>query len=119
MSVATPSIPASTVAVVNSTGQYVDVNIVGGTMTNVSVNGVTVGAGAGNYALPPGGSITMTYTVVPTSWAWTAPLATIYNPGYSTYNTGAEAAGYSPVTSLPYAAHALAGLTGWGVGVSN
>ena len=54
MAVATPAIPASTVPVVNNTGQWVNCAIVGGTMTNVSINGVTAGAGAGNYALPPG-----------------------------------------------------------------
>jgi hypothetical protein len=118
MSVTTPSVPASTVGVVNSTGQYVDVAITGGTMTNVSVNGVTVGAGAGNYSVPPGGTITMTYTVAPT-WAWTNPIASSYTPGYSAYNTQAEGAGYNPVTVLPYPAHATGGLTGLAAGVSN
>lgn len=118
MAVTTPSVPASTVAVTNNTGQYVSVNIAGGTMTNVSVNGSTVGTGAGNYALAPGAYITMTYTVAPT-WTWTAPLATSYNPGYSAENTGAEGAGYNPITAMPYAAHAVASFTGLGVGVSN
>lgn len=118
MSVPTPAVPASTVGVVNQTGQYVSVAITGGTMTNVSVNGVTVGAGAGNYALPPGGTITMTYTVAPT-WAWTNPPATSYSPGYSASNGFAEGAGYNPDTLLPYAQHATGGFTGFATGVSN
>jgi hypothetical protein len=119
MAVATPSIPASTVAVLNTTGQYVNVNIVGGTMTNVSVNGVTVGAGAGNYALPPGGSISMTYSVVPTSWTWTSAQPTSYTPGYSGNNPGAEGPGYNPLTAMPYAQHAVASFPNLGTGVSN
>jgi hypothetical protein len=118
MAVPTPAVPASTVAQVNATGQYVDVAITGGTMTNVSVNGVTVGAGAGNYSIPPGGFITMTYTVAPT-WAWTNTPATSYSPGYSASNTLAEGAGYNPLTIGPYPAHATGGFTGWGAGVSN
>jgi hypothetical protein len=118
MAVATPAMPASTVAVTNNTGQYVAVAITGGTLTFVYVNGVQAGTTAGNYALPPGATISITYSVAPT-WAWTAPIATSYPPGYAAYNPGAEGAGYSPITSLPYAAHALSGFTGWGVGVSN
>jgi hypothetical protein len=119
MAVSTPAVPASTVLIYNTTGQYVACNITGGTMTNVSVNGVTVGAGAGNYQLPPGASLSMTYTVAPTSMTWTAPPAVSYTPGYSAENTGAEGAGYSPITSMPYAAHAVSGVTGFAVGVSN
>lgn len=118
MTVATPAVPASTTPVVNATGQYVSVAITGGTMTNVSVNGVTVGAGAGNYSVPPGGTISMTYSVAPT-WAWTNPLASSYSPGYSSYNTQAEGAGYNPDTLLPYAQHATGGFTGFATGVSN
>jgi hypothetical protein len=118
MAVSTPAVPATTVPVLNATGQYVDVAVIGGTMTNVSVNGVTVGAGAGNYSVPPGGSIAMTFTVAPT-WAWTAPIATSYTPGYSAYNTQAELAGYSPYTSLVYPVHAGSGQAGFGAGVSN
>ena len=72
--VATPSVPASTVAQVNSTGVDVSVVITGGTMTNVSVNGSTVGAGAGTYVVPAGGTITMTYSVAPT-WVWSGRMS--------------------------------------------
>lgn len=118
MAVTTPAVPASTVAVTNPTGQFVSVAIVGGTMTNVSVNGVTVGAGAGNYMVPPGGTITMTYTVAPT-WTWNNYLDMSQTPGYYAMNTGAEAAGWNPYTALPYPQHATLGQPNLGSGVSN
>jgi hypothetical protein len=118
MAVTTPAVPASTVAVTNTSGQNVSVAITGGTMTNVSVNGATMGAGAGNYSLPPGGQIAMTYTVAPT-WAWTDPEDEGYSPGYSTENTGAEQGTYSQVGEMPMAPHSTGGFTGFGVGVSN
>lgn len=115
MAVSTPSVPGSTVAVVNNSGQAVVVTITGGTMTNVSVNSTTVGAGAGTYGLPSGGSIQMTYTVAPT-WAWAAAAPAIgYTPGYAVENTAA----YNPYSGMEYAAHPTGGFTGFAVGVSN
>lgn len=114
MAVPTPAVPASTVAQPNQTGQYVDVAIVGGTMTNVSVNGTTVGAGAGNYVIPPGGSITMTYTVAPT-WTWANPLDEGYTPAYSAENLNLVNQG----RDLPWPAHAEGGEAGLGEAVSN
>jgi hypothetical protein len=65
--------------------------------------------------LPPSGAaIQLVYSVAPT-WAWTAPLAIGYTPGYSGMN---QAQG-SQITQLPWAAHAVVGLTGLGVGVDN
>lgn len=74
--VSTPAVPATTVLQYNTTGQGVVVTITGGTMTNVSVNGATVGAGAGTYYVPPGGNISMTYSVAPT-WAWAGVGSTL------------------------------------------
>lgn len=65
----TPSIPASLTPVTNTSPLPATVVISGGTMTNVTVNGVTVGAGAGTYTVPAAGTIVMTYTVAPT-WTW-------------------------------------------------
>ena len=67
---ATPAVPASTVNQQNTNAFPVLVTLTGGTMTNVSVNGQTVGTGApGPYLVPSGGVIAMTYTVAPT-WVW-------------------------------------------------
>jgi hypothetical protein len=68
-SLTTPAVPASATPVTNTSGYPVQVVITGGTMTNVSVNGATVGAGAGTYPVLPGQTISMTYTVAPT-WSW-------------------------------------------------
>ena len=119
MAVATPAVPASTVSQVNNTGQYVDVAVTGGTMTNVSVSNqagslTTVGTGAGNYGVPPGCSIVMTYSVAPT-WAWTDPLATGYTPTYSAENLAL----INEIGQLPYPAHAEGGESGLGEAVSN
>jgi hypothetical protein len=118
MAVSTPAVPASTTPVTNTTGQQVSVAITGGTMTNVSVNGSTVGAGAGNYQLPPGGTISMTYTVAPT-WTWTDPEDMQESGGYAQENTGAEQGTYSPETEMPLNPHGVGGFTGFGTGVSN
>lgn len=71
---ATPAVPASLTPVTNTSPLPATVVISGGTMSNVSVNGVTAGAGAGTYTVPAGGTIVMTYTVAPT-WAWTLQTA--------------------------------------------
>lgn len=70
VTVGTPAIPASTVAQQNTSANPVQVVIAGGTVTAVTVNGVTVGGGDGTYVVPPYGSIAITYSVVPTSWTW-------------------------------------------------
>lgn len=114
MSVTTPAVPASGTAVVNKTGQFVSVVITGGTMTNVSVNGATVGAGAGDYQLPPAGSITMTYSVAPT-WAWSNPIDLAPTPGQTEWNENTD----STVSELPYATHATLAQPGLAAGVSN
>lgn len=71
-----PAIPSSTVALVNQTGADCMVYIVGGTVTVISItppggSASQVGV-ATPYAvlLPSGFAITLTYSVIPTSWVW-------------------------------------------------
>jgi hypothetical protein len=71
---ATPSIPSSTTPVTNTSPLPATVVITGGTMTNVSVGGVTVGTGAGTYTVPSGVAISMTYSAAPT-WTWSLATA--------------------------------------------
>lgn len=66
----TPAVPASTTPVTNTSPIAASVVISGGTLTNVSVNGATVGTGDGTYVVPAGGTIAITYSVAPT-WTWT------------------------------------------------
>jgi hypothetical protein len=42
----------------------------GATITNVSVNGITVGTAAGTYTVPAFGAISVTYTVATPTWVW-------------------------------------------------
>lgn len=71
--VATPAIPASTVAASNLNPFPVAVALTAGTVTVVSVNGATQFTATGTTAVvPAGGTIALTYSVVPTSWLWTA-----------------------------------------------
>jgi hypothetical protein len=67
--VATPAVPASTVAQENDAPYPVLVIVSGGTVTAVTVNGQQVGTGDGSYEVPAGQAIAITYTVAPT-WAW-------------------------------------------------
>jgi uncharacterized protein (DUF983 family) len=70
--VASPAVPATTVAAVNTTGTVVAVTITGGTLTFVYVNGAQAGTTAGTYLVPVSGSISITYSAAPT-WAWALP----------------------------------------------
>jgi hypothetical protein len=67
----TPSFPATTVPVTNTSPMPVSVVISGGTISNVSVNGVTAGTGDGTYVVPPGGTISVTFTSTAPTWTWT------------------------------------------------
>lgn len=121
----TPAVPASTTAVANSTGQDISVILLGGTTTHITVNGSDrATTSPANVMVPNGQSIAVTYSVAPV-WAWLNFLnldaLDSLGTSYSTSNTvpATGASGYSPINSLPYAAHAEGGLSGLAVGVSN
>ena len=65
-----PAIPATTVPATNDSDHLMWVEITGGTVTVVAVDGVTTGRTSGAFFLRPGSSIAITYSVVPTSWKW-------------------------------------------------
>lgn len=65
-----PAIPASTVAATNTSSHLMWVEVVGGTVTVVAVDGVTTGRVVGAFFLRPGSTIAITYSVVPTAWHW-------------------------------------------------
>lgn len=70
--IATPAIPASPATVTNNSTGYVAVAVSGGTVTVIAVNGTTIYTATGNTVIvPPGGSVGLTYSVLPT-WTWTA-----------------------------------------------
>jgi len=70
----TPSIPASGTPVTNTSPVSATVVVSGGTVSNVVVNGVSVGTGDGTYTVPSGQAITLTYSSAPT-WTWTLQTA--------------------------------------------
>lgn len=76
-----PVVPATGVAAQNQNNAPVTVVIGanGATITNVTVNGVTVGTTAGTYIVPAAGTISIAYTVATPTWTWaiTAPPAPI------------------------------------------
>lgn len=67
-----PAIPASTVPATNDSEHLMWVEVTGGTVTVVAVDGVTTGRTSGAFFLRPGSTIAITYSVVPTSWKWFA-----------------------------------------------
>lgn len=74
--ITTPAVPASTVAATNTTGYRATVYVKAGTLTVVTINGVSINqtATAGTafpipHLLDPGGTIAITYSVAPT-WVW-------------------------------------------------
>lgn len=120
MAVTTPTLPLTGIVQPNQTGQWVDVNLTGGTVTNVTVTtaqgtSATVATATGvNYAIPPGGSHTITYTGSPVQ-VWTDPLETNEVPYYSAENLTL----INEQGQLPWPAHEVGGETGLGEAVSN
>jgi hypothetical protein len=72
--VSSPSVPLTTVPYVSTYNDPVLVTVIGGTGTNVSINGVLQGTFDGTYVLPALGTIILTYSGAPT-WSWTAIAA--------------------------------------------
>lgn len=67
-----PGVPATGVAQQNTNSYPVQVVISanGATITNVSVNGITVGTAAGTYDVPAYGAISIAYSVATPTWVW-------------------------------------------------
>lgn len=68
-SITPPVIPASNTPVVNDKGASCVVTVVGGTVSQILVNGTFFGQTSGDVTLSPNDSITLIYTVAPT-WTW-------------------------------------------------
>lgn len=73
--VTSPGIPGSTSPLVSTYNFPVYVTVIGGTGTQVSINGVNQGSFDGTYLLPALGTIILTYSIIPTSWVWIAQPA--------------------------------------------
>lgn len=68
---AKPALAATTVPVTNNSGHKMNVEITGGTVTAVKVDGVTIGARvSGSFPVRNGSTIAWVGSVAPTSWQW-------------------------------------------------
>jgi hypothetical protein len=129
----TPALPASTVQATNTSGKNLSVVAFGGTTTFWFVNSVQVAtttpassaAQPLALALPPGATISCTYSVAPV-WTWMDYLdmgvlansnGSVYAGENSVAPTGVT--GYNPLAAMPYAVHSGMSAAGFGAGVSN
>lgn len=64
-----PSVPATTVNYVNTYGYPCQVQVYGGTVTEIDIEDIATGLTSGIFMIPPGGTINITYSVTP-SWRW-------------------------------------------------
>jgi hypothetical protein len=69
--VTNPGVPGSGTPLVSTYNFPVQVTVIGGTGTNVSINGTPQGSFDGTYTLPALGTIILTYSAAPT-WNWFA-----------------------------------------------
>lgn len=66
---APPAVPASTVAYQNNLGRDAWVVVSGGVVSVVAIDGTATGLTSGQFVVPKGETIALTYSVTPT-WAW-------------------------------------------------
>lgn len=66
----TPAFPTTGTAVKNTNPYAVNVSITAGTVSHIKINGTSTGLTSGNFVVPSGGSVAVTYTGTPT-WVWT------------------------------------------------
>jgi hypothetical protein len=90
---ATPPMIPSATSVINPSPLTASVVISGGTISNVIVNGVSVGTGPGTYPVPSGQFISIVYTVAPTwVWTWTFTPPAVPASGVNATNPASEPA---------------------------
>ena len=94
--ISSPPVPASGTAQSNGTGVPVQVEVSGGTVTDIAVDGKTTGVTSGTVIVPAAGSIILTYTSAPV-WSWT--LAELTPPVYG--STQASFRGPVPTAAAP------------------
>jgi hypothetical protein len=129
MSIPSPAAPATTVKVPNTTGQYACVTTSGATgITHVFVydqsgNTVDYGTANGTFSVPPGGSISMTYSGGTLAWTWAAAYQPYQSPAvYASENLITNQASPNDILhQLPVGStsRSLAGGTGFWSGTSS
>ncbi|MGY1635499.1 hypothetical protein ACI78V_02455 [Geodermatophilus sp. SYSU D00742] len=69
-----PAVPASATALTNAFSSPVQVFVNGGIVSAIHLNGIATGITGGTFRVPPGGTISITYTAAP-SWVWVADVS--------------------------------------------
>jgi len=64
-----PSVPATTVNYTNAYGYPCQVQVYGGTVTEIDIDDIATGLTSGIFIIPLGGTINITYSAAP-SWRW-------------------------------------------------
>jgi hypothetical protein len=85
---------------VNSYPVQVVIAANGATITNVTVNGITVGTAAGTYTVPAYGSISVAYSVAVPTWIWTNASAASGNSNVYLCSSKSDAQIGTPVGYL-------------------
>lgn len=75
---------ASGVATYNNNSVGVNLTISGGTVSQIAINGTNTNLTSGTFFVPAGGTVTVTYTVAPTTFA-TAGIAVTSQPFVNVY----------------------------------
>ncbi|NOR85059.1 hypothetical protein GQ473_02990 [archaeon] len=68
-SIGPPSVPATTVNYTNAYGYPCQVQVYGGTVTEIDIDDIATGLTSGIFIIPPSGTINITYSAAP-SWRW-------------------------------------------------
>jgi hypothetical protein len=96
------ALPASGVAGFNNNSTGVNVTVAGGTVSAIAVNGVTTGATSGTFFVPAGGTITVTYTVAPTTFTTAGiPVTAVPAGAFVRVGTFAQVTGNSGAQLQP------------------
>jgi len=64
-----PAVPATTVNYTNGYSYPCQVQVYGGTVTEIDIDDIATGLTSGIFMIPPGGTINITYSAAP-SWLW-------------------------------------------------
>lgn len=105
-----PALGASPATVFNNNPIGVFQTIGGGTVSAIAVNGTTTGLTSGTVFIPAGGTLTVTYTVLPTTYFTGQPVGTVIPPqtslvaGFAQVNTCSIYAEPTPPSWIPQAA---------------
>lgn len=106
-----PTLAATTVPMTNSSGRAVSVDVIGGTVTVIKVDGVTTGFTAGTFRLRHGQTIAITYSVAPTlTWYYEGAVVSTPAGAWSgAPSLAASTVAMANTSGFPVTAHVSSG----------